>query len=90
MALTRSSSSRLSSCERERSSARRSSRVWWRLDSVEREVEGVKFWVRKSVRARGGAKGRVVRSSLEEEEEREERPEVVLGERVSEIWWCRC
>ena len=46
--------------------------------------------MRKSVRARGGAKGRVVRSSSEEEEEREERPEVVLGERVSEIWWCRC
>ena len=39
--------------------------------------------VRKSVRARGGAKGSVFRSSSSEESE--ERPEVVLGERVSEI-----
>lgn len=74
----------LRSWERERSSERRSSSVWWRLERVERYVEGEKEGERKSERERGAAKGRVFGSSSSSEEVGSEE----VFERESLIWVC--
>lgn len=51
-----------------RSSERRSSRVWWRLERVERKAGAEKLGERKAERGRGAAKGRVFGSSSSDEE----------------------